>query len=158
MKQAKKNWRIWFWVTLLTAITGVASIPGIVLFAINEQFFLMAMCITLTVHAFFGITFYAIAMANSAKDVRLLRAINTYGLGTVTDLASATGMAYNTAKESIERCIKRGYLVGYFFDGNFLERIEPIAPAEPIERRCAYCGSTLLQNEVKCPSCGSSAN
>jgi len=115
----------------------------------------MAVCITLAVHAFFGITFYAIAMANSAKDVRLIRAINSYGLGSVSDLASATGMAYNSAKECIERCIKRGYLEGYFFDGNTLQRIEPI---EPIERRCAYCGSTLLQNEVKCPSCGSSVN
>lgn len=158
MKQAKKSWHIWFWVTLLTAITGVASIPGIVLFAINKQFFLMAVCITLAVHAFFGITFYAIAMANASKDVRLIRAINSYGLGSVSDLASATGMAYNSAKECIERCIKRGYLQGYFFDGNTLQRIEPLVPAEPTERRCAYCGSTLLEKEVKCPSCGASVN
>jgi len=152
MEQAKRNRRIWFSVMLITAITGVASIPGIVLFAIYEQFFLMAVCIALTVHAFFGITFYALAMANAACDVRLLRAVSSYGLCTVADLASATGMSYSTAKESLARCIKRGYLEGYSFDGDTLQHIAPI------ERYCAYCGRTLSPNEAECPGCGSSGN
>ena len=152
MQQAKQNWHIWFWVMLLTAITGVASIPGIVLFAVYKQFFLMALCIVLTVHAFFGITFYAIAMANAAHDVRLLRMINSYELTTIADLASATGMPYNTTRESLERCIKRGYLEGYSFDGDTLQRIAPV------ERHCTYCGRALLANEAECPGCGASRN
>lgn len=152
MKQAKQTWRIWFWVMLLTAITGVASIPGIVLFAIYKQFFLMAVCITLTVHAFFGITFYALAMANAAHDVRLLRSVKNYGLTTISDIASATGMPYTTAKESLERCIKRGYLDGYSFDGNTLQNIAPV------ERRCIYCGRVLSSNDAECPGCGANGN
>ena len=152
MKQAKQSWHIWFWVMLLTAITGAASIPGIVLFAIYKQFFLMALCIVLTMHAFFGITFYAIAMANAAHDVRLLRTISNYELTTIADLASATGMSYSTTKESLERCIKRGYLEGYSFDGDTLQHIAPV------ERHCIYCGRVLLANEAECPGCGAHGN
>ena len=148
MEKAARNRKIWFWVMLLTSVTGVAGIPGIVLFAVHGNFLMMALCLFFTVHAFFGVTFYALAMANAGQDVRILAAIETYGALTVADLSAATSIPVGSVSASVNRSLRRGYLFGYTFDGTRLFRILPA------ERKCPFCGSMISTAEAECPACG----
>lgn len=148
MKKAARNRRIWFFVMLFTSVTGVAAIPGIVLFALHGHYLLMAMCILFTVHAFFGVTFYALAMANAAEDVRILGAIESYGELSVSELSAATSIPVGSVSASVHRSLRRGYLVGYSFDGERLTRILPT------ERKCLFCGSMINRSLDECPACG----
>lgn len=147
MKRARRKRDIWLAVVIVTAITGVAGLPGTVLGAVNHIYALMGASILLLIHGFFGITFYAIAYANAARDFRVMKAVSG-GVHTLTDLSMNTGLPINVVGESLTRCMKRGYLEGYLFDGNALTEIVPK------ESKCEYCGRMVSSNTFECPSCG----
>lgn len=158
MIKAKKAWRCWFWVLLLTAVTGVAGIPGIVFSAIHRQHFLMALCIVLVVHAFYGIAFYAMAMANAGHAVRIAHVVEQYGVCTLEELASAASLPLRAAKDSVQRCVQKGYLEGYRLTDCGIERIADRRPEPPEpDRFCTWCGRRLQKGETVCPGCGAPA-
>ena len=152
MDKAKRTRSIWLTVLILTSLSGVGGLPGIVFTALGGHFFLMALCIALVAHALYGVTFYAIAFANAACDVRVVGVILDYGLDCPPEISQATGIEEKAASESLARCIRKGYLEGYSYDG---WRIEPII--EEI-RECSYCGTRLSPDTVICPSCGANAS
>lgn len=155
MKKAKKTWKIWFWVLLATAITGVGGIPGIIFSAIHDQYFLMALCIALVAHAFYGISFYALAMANAGHDVRVIGAVEQYGLCELQQIAAAASLPVETAKQSLQRCVRKGYLPGYQLTDTGIARIVDQRPPEPeAPRYCTYCGRKLSTGDAVCPFCG----
>ena len=155
MKKAKHAWKIWLLVLLLTAITGVAGIPGIILSAVNGIYVLMALCIALVAHAFYGITFYALAMANAGHDARVAGAVEQYGLSDLGQIAAAASLPPETAKQCLERCLRKGYLAGYMLTESGIAPIVNQRPPEPEQPRyCAYCGRKLSPGDRVCPGCG----
>ena len=149
MKKAKQSKSIWLAVVILTAITTVGALPGLILSAINDITWLMAVCLVVFIHGFFGITFYALALGGASRDVRVVDAVVNCHLTTVNDISMYVHTAYGTTAESIRRSMKKGYIKGYIFDGEELKPIEP-----PKESRCEYCGRALPPTSTYCPYCG----
>lgn len=148
MEKARRMQKIWLAVVILTAVTGVLGIPGIVLSALSGMYFLMAISIALVAHALYGITFYALAMARASREARVLKAVSDYGALTISEYSEATGITEQAVAEAIVAAIKRGWLTGYKFDGYRLSHV--IAP----ERRCPFCSTVYQGDTLECPSCG----
>ncbi len=155
MKKAKKAWKIWLLVLLLTAVTGVGGIPGIIFSAVHEQYILMALCIALVAHAFYGTTFYALALANAGHDARVAGAVEQYGLCELPQIAAAASLQEGVAKQSLVRCLRKGYLTGYMLTDTGIAPIVDQRPPEPEPPRfCTYCGRKLSPGDKVCPGCG----
>ena len=148
MDKAKRIKKIWLAVVIVTAVTAVAGLPALIVFAINDMMALMAVALVLFLHGFFGITFYALALSGASHDVRVVDAIDGQGLTNINDIAMCSALPIGSTADSIRRCMKRGYIVGYIFDGNDL------IPIEKKEYFCEYCGKTVAADTEICSSCG----
>ena len=149
MEKAKQSKSIWLAVVILTAITMVGALPGIIISAVNDMMWLMAICIVVFIHGFFGITFYALALGGASRDVRTVDAVVNCHLTTVNDIAMYIHAPLDATAESIKRSMKKGYIRGHIFDGNELMLIEP-----PKDNLCEYCGRVLPSTAIECPYCG----
>lgn len=149
MEKAKQSKSIWLGVVILTAITMSAALPGLIVCAVYGITWLMAICIVLLVHGFFGTTFYALALVGASRDIRVVDAVLNCHLTTTTDISMYIHAPIDTTIEAIRRSLKKGYIKGYIFDGNDLKPIEP-----PKDNCCAYCGRALSPTAIECPYCG----
>lgn len=149
MKKAKQSKNIWLAVVIITTVTAVAALPGLIISAVNDITWLMAVCLVVFIHGFFGITFYALALVGARRDARVVDAVVNCNLLTLNDISMYVHSDLNSTAESIRRSMKKGYIKGYIFDGNELLPIEP-----PKDNCCEYCGRTLPPTAIECPYCG----
>lgn len=149
MEKAIKRRKIWLTVGILTAISGVLAIPGVVITALRGIYWLMAICICFLAHAFYGVSFYFVAFAGAGETVRCINAERA-GLRSFQDISSFTGLTLSATKDRILKCIKNGYITGYLLTDEGLEEIK--VPRE--ERKCSYCGTVIAPDSDECSSCG----
>lgn len=149
MKKAKQTKLVWLLVVIFTAVTAVAGLPCIIIGAIKDIMPLMAVSIVVFIHGFFGIIFYALALAGASHDVRVVDAVENNNLTTLNDIAMYAHLPLDSTSQSIRRSMKRGYIKGYIFDGEALVAIE-----KPKDSRCEYCGRALPPTAIECPYCG----
>ena len=152
MKRAKKARAVWLTVGILTSVLAVLSIPVIVLSALNRLYFLMAVAIAFVAHGVYGVTFYFLAFARAGDRLRCLRAVTEYGLRSYDSVGASAQLSPSAARDTLARCLKRGYLFGFYLGGTALEPIVSEAEEKPTALVCEYCGSSYLAAE--CPSCG----
>ena len=156
MEKVQKIKKIWLITGIASAVLGVASIVGIVVFAINLLYAPMAISIALTAHAFYGCPFYFLAFGNARLCERAVSAALEHGLTDIESIAKFTMTKPNFAKTIVEKCLLKGYLTGYMLDGDKLVRLEPVqnTDAEVKDLKCKYCGTKLSNDEKVCSSCG----
>ncbi len=156
MEKAVKIKKIWLITGIASAVLGVASIVGIVLFAINLLYVPMAISIALTAHAFYGCPFYFLAFGNARLCERAVSAVLEHGLRDIESIAKFTMTKPNFTKTVVEKCLIKGYFTGYMLDGDKLVRLESLqdTDAETEELKCKYCGTKLSNDEKVCSSCG----
>lgn len=149
----KKIWRI---TGIASAVLGVASIVGIVLFAIKLLYVPMAISIVLTAHAFYGCPFYFLAFLNARLCERTVSAVSEHGLKDIESIAKFTMAKPNYAKMLVEKCLIKGYLTGYMLDGDKLVRLQSAqyTDREVGDLKCRYCGAKFSTDEKACSSCG----
>ena len=153
MKKAKREKNVRLVVAILVAVSGVAAIPGIVLFALNSMWLLMAVCCALTVHTFYGVTFYFIAFASAQRRYRVVCAVLLHGLRSVSSIAEFCMRPYNTVERDTMRCIERGFFPGLVLRGDTLVPVVSEIPKEWEPINCEYCGLPLKEGERVCPNC-----
>lgn len=156
MEKVLKTKKIWLAWGIASAVLGVASIVGIVLFAINLLYVPMAISIALTAHAFYGCPFYFLAFGNARLCERTVLAVSEHGLTDIESIAKFTMTKPNFANAVVEKCLLKGYLTGYMLDGDRLVRLESVqdSASEAEAVKCKYCGMMLSDDERICSSCG----
>lgn len=153
-----KQKSIWLWVALLTSISMVASIPAIILFAINERFLLMGISIALLAHGFYGSVFYWVAFSKRCSYIRIVKLIINEGMLTVSILCMQTGKREQEVISILRESIVKGYITGYYYDEVSLSlcKIAPITKAV----ECESCGAsvTTINGFGECEYCGTKIN
>ncbi len=158
MDKLKKQKTIWFWVALLTSIFAVISIPGIVLFAINNMFALMGVSIALLLHGFYGSIFYWLAFAKRCSFIRIIKLITKDGMLSASMLSMQTGKRELEIINILREFIVKGYLTGYYFNDVELALCKIVPVTKAVE--CDSCGAsvTTIDGFGKCEYCGTKIN
>ncbi len=154
MDKLQKQKTVWFWVALLTSIFMAASIPGIVLFAINKMFVLMGISIALLLHGFYGSVFYWLSYAKRCSYIRIVKLIINEGMLTVSMLSMQTGKREQEVISILRESIIKGYITGYYYNESSLSLCKNVPVTKAIE--CESCGAsvTTVDGIGKCEYCG----
>jgi len=153
MKRAKREKTARLVIAILVAVSGVLAIPGIVLFAIFGRWVLMALCCALTVHTFYGVTFYFLAFAAASRRYRVISAVELHGLRSVGSISEFCVRPPEAVVPDLLKCLERGYISGLVLRGDTLVPIESEAEGEEKKIKCVYCGLTVDAEDGFCPNC-----
>ena len=149
-RRAKRNSLL---VLIFTAVFGIAGIPGTVIFASMEIYPLMAVCIALIVHAFYGTVFYAFAFIRASNALKVMKIWEERGITDSEEMAAAAMLSTDAARSAMKRCIERGYIPGYTLSDIGFTAVRDYRAKEK-EVFCRYCGRKLPRMCDECPSCG----
>lgn len=155
MKKALRTKRIWLSVGILTALSTVLGIPLLVITALKAMYLAMAFLIAIVAHGFYGVTFYFLAFASAAANVRCVSAVES-GVLSYSDLAPIVGVKEELLPTRLAKCITKGYIKGYIVGGAGLEPI-PTPKPSPCDVQCEFCGGIIKAGGAECPSCGAKA-
>ena len=120
MEKVQRNKKIWLISAIASAAFGLASVAGIVIFAMKLLYLPLGICIALVANAFYGCPFYLIAFGNSRLCERAIKAICETGLLDIDSISEAIMAKPKFARTIVEKCINKGYIKGYAFDGDKL--------------------------------------
>lgn len=158
MKKMKRVLKKWFFIALVTSILMVVGIPLIPISAVKGITWLLIVSIVLTAYGFYGCPLYWISYASKRELYSILCLIENEQVLTVEGLCQQTGKDANYIADKIRYLLLGGFLPGYIFNGNALEKTvivekKPIVLSIP----CPSCGApiTLTDGEGKCEYCGS---
>lgn len=159
MKKMKRVLRNQFAIALVTSIMMVVGIPLIPISAVNGITWLLVVAIVFTAYGFYGCPLYWISYASKRELYSILFLIENEHILTVEGLCQQTGKDGNYIADKIRYLLLGGFLPGYIFSGNALEKTvivekKPVVLSIP----CPSCGApiTLTDGEGKCEYCGSS--
>ena len=155
MELAEKAKKRNFILALAFTIGLIAGIPCIVVGATNmgdnKGFVaLLVFGIVGTVLGFYG---------SPLMWTRLVRAVTQEHLYTVADLAQRLSVNGKTASDTLNNCIRKGYLVGFIREGDrlVLNENRALGPTQ-YTLVCSHCGATVELTKgdtARCPYCGS---
>ena len=111
MDKLKKRKRQLLAVAVISAVTGAASIAGIIASILMLWYVPMFLCIAITAHGFYGCPFYFIAYANMKKCEILVSEIQR-GETELEVIASRAGIKVDFAKKLIKKSVFKGYIDG----------------------------------------------
>ena len=157
MKKMKRVLRNQFAIALVTSILMVVGIPLIPISAVNDITWLLVVAIVFTAYGFYGCPFYWIAYASKRELYSILFLIENEHVLTVVKLCVQTGKDINYISDKVRYLLLGGFLPGYIFNGETLEKSfvqeKPTVESVP----CPFCGApvTLSDGEGKCEYCGS---
>lgn len=158
MKKMKRVLKKWFFIALVTSVLMVIGIPLIPISAVKGITWLLIVSIVLTAYGFYGCPLYWISYASKRELYSILCLIENEQVLTVEGLCQQTGKDANYIADKIRYLLLGGFLPGYIFNGNALEKTvivekKPIVLSIP----CPSCGApiTLTDGEGKCEYCGS---
>ena len=157
MKKLKRRIIVVFFVSLFVSISMVVGIPMIPIGFANDIVWMGIVGIVLTAHGFYGVTFYWIWFGGLISCKRLITAINTHYLYTVTELDAHLSKNSADVQKNIRKCINKGWLEGVLFDGEtiFVNTNKPL-DIQPEFVTCAYCDGVFPAEKgmLRCPNCG----
>lgn len=142
----------------------IAGIPCIVVGATNmgdnKGFVaLLVFGIVGTVLGFYGSPLMWTRLATVNQELTVVRAVTQEHLYTVADLAQRLSVNGKTASDTLNNCIRKGYLVGYIREGDrlVLNENRALGPTQ-YTLVCSHCGATVELTKgdtARCPYCGS---
>lgn len=153
-KDVKKN----FWISIVLSVMLVGGVPMIVLGATNKIWAVMAIGIAFTALGFYGCPLGWVMYGEAKFRAALVSAIEYEGRVTVDGLAAQFGKHRNKIIADIRKLIEKRYLAGYAFDGETLVYAEK--KERPKERiyvgKCPSCNAIMeyADGKVFCPYCG----
>ena len=150
MELAEKAKKRNFILALAFTIGLIAGIPCIVVGATNmgdnKGFVaLLVFGIVGTVLGFYGSPLMWTRLATVNQELTVVQAVTQEHLYTVADLAQRLSVNGKTASDTLNNCIRKGYLVGYIREGQYT-------------LVCSHCGATVELTKgdtARCPYCGS---
>lgn len=122
MKKLKVLWIVSFSVALLSTL---AMILGVFLFPIGasvESGALIILGVVFVIHGVYGLLFYWIWFARTARRYRVARAIEKENIYSAAEVAVRLKKNRDSVNRDIRYCIKKGYLKGLTFNGNYLKK------------------------------------
>ncbi len=148
MELAEKAKKRNFILALAFTIGLIAGIPCIVVGATNmgdnKGFVaLLVFGIVGTVLGFYGSPLMWTRLATVNQELTVVRAVTQEHLYTVADLAQRLSVNGKTASDTLNNCIRKGYLVGYIREGDrlVLNENRALGPTQ-YTLVCSHCGAT----------------
>ena len=109
MKKLEKRKKLFLSVAIASAVLGVASVAGTVIFILNLLYVPMAVCILIAAHGFYGCPFYFIEYANLLRCGVILSEIEK-GETNISLIAERAGITVDFADKLIKKSLKAGFL------------------------------------------------
>ena len=160
LKAKKKNTAL----AIVLTIGLVAGIPLLVVGAVNMDdnkgfVALLVIGIACVVAGFYGAPIAWTRLVTVNQELTLVKAVTEENLYTVADIAQRLSVNGKTASDTLNNCIRKGYLVGFIREGDrlVLNENRALAPTQ-LSLTCSHCGATvqLQKGETsRCPYCGS---
>lgn len=120
MEKVLKAKKIWLIAAIASASLGALSVVGIVIFALKLLYVPLGLSIAFVAHAFYGCPFYLIAFGNARLCERTVTAVSDKGVFDIDLISEDIKAKPNFTKKIVEKCINKGYLLGYTLDGDKL--------------------------------------
>ena len=143
----------------------IAGIPCIVVGATNmgdnKGFVaLLVFGIVGTVLGFYGSPLMWTRLATVNQELTVVQAVTQEHLYTVADLAQRLSVNGKTASDTLNNCIRKGYLVGYIREGDrlVLNENRALGPTQ-YTLVCSHCGATveLTKGDTAAPTAAASS-
>lgn len=144
---------------ICSAIALVCGIPMIILGAANGLTALTVIGIILTAFDFYACP-VLFSIYGSARSVqRTAKAVNEEHIYDVKNISRQTGKNEDCVKQEIFKCLEKGYISGFLFDGEKLAFNENVkADKQTLYYKCKSCGATVTyfsnEHPPVCPYCG----
>lgn len=158
MKKMKRVLKKWFAIALGTSVLMVVGIPLIPISASKGMTWLLIVAIVFTAYGFYGCPLYWISYASKRELYSILFLIENEHVLTVESLCQQTGKDGKYISDKIRYLLLGGFLPGYIFNGETLEKSFVQEKPTVVSVPCPFCGApvTLSDGEGKCEYCGSS--
>ena len=98
--------------TVFSAVTGILGTLGAAVTSLFLMYPLLAVSLVFAIHGFYGIVFYYVGYLNAASCERALAAIAD-GTTDYAALSPIMNRRIPSLTLLLDKCIRRGYLVGY---------------------------------------------
>lgn len=159
MKKIDKKRRIYFIVSLMSAILFVGGIPLIPVFA-GKNWAIMAIGIVFVAFGFYGSPFLWLTYASFFKLKRVVEAIELEHLYSNKEIAVHLQLQEQDVKNVIIKAINKRYLEGYYYDGYELSLNKRVSNKRVEVEKCKSCGARMdvLDDKIYCPYCGTIAS
>ena len=108
-------------ISTLAMIGGVFMLP---LGASAESGAIIIFGALFIIHGIYGLLFYWIWFARTARRYVIARVIEKENIFSAAEVAARVKKNRDSVNKDIRYCIKKGYLVGLEFNGNYLKKKE----------------------------------
>ncbi len=144
-----------FITSLIFTIMLIVCVPMIVIFA-GKNWILMTMGIIFAVLGFYGTPIAWVQYGEISSLSRFIEVIEKENILSVSSLATHFQLNENIIKSKINKCIEKGYLTGFIFDGKILTHNEIKKKEKVLKKvKCENCGANLerVEGGWYCPYC-----
>ena len=101
----------------LTTLTTAGGVPLLLWGLKTTSAFLVILSLAFLIHGLYGLLFYWIWFARSARRYRISKAMDE-GMTSAADISRTLKINRDTVNKEIRYCIRQGAFPGKFFDGN----------------------------------------
>ena len=124
MKKLRIMTIIAFSVAVLTVLAMVFGVFLIPIGASKESGLLIILGIAFILHGTYGMIFYWIWFARTVKRYRVAKIVETEQIYSAAEIALRLKKGRDSVNRELRYCIKKGYLKGFSFNGNYVVRSE----------------------------------
>ncbi len=159
MKKASSKTTFLLILSLVLTFAFIGGIPLIVLGATQNTLVLLIIGVICVVCGFYGMPLSWTAYGESKKLKRVVLAVESEHIYSVKAIATHLSVPPKVIKSYLQKCIDKGYLVGFLFDGENLNANFNVSKQEElISVKCESCGAKYQTKPTEksiCPYCGS---
>ncbi len=139
---------------VIYSVLFAASVPGLILSAVNSITALMIICIVIVAVGFYTLPVVWIKFAEICTVYKVVNMIYGEQIFEADQIAAQLQIDVKTVCASIRTAVHNGYLKNYLFDGNILKPNDKKRALSA--KKCPNCGANLKEGGEKyfCPYCG----
>ena len=157
MKKINNEVKKSFIISLIVSILFVVGIPMIPIFA-GKNWVLMALGIVFVVVGFYGMPLLWISYGGKRRTRRIVYAVEEENLYTNAEISQQLQLSEKEIHQEITKCINKGYLKGYKYDGKQLiinNNQKQVKEEKLTIKKCNNCGGKLEKTDMgyHCPYC-----
>ena len=154
MKKLNKELSVHLLIAILLSVLYVAAIPTLII-SIGKIKWLMIVCIVYLAAGFYGLPMVWVTYGDKRSLLSVAKAVMSDKIYDVETISVQLNDNTDSVAAKIRKCIDKGYINGFLFDGKTLEVNE--RKAKVSSRKCPNCGAPLVEKSgvLYCKYCNS---
>ena len=154
----EKAVRKYFAWAMIATLMLAGGIPLLIFGAVSGKFWLMGIGIAFVAVGFYAVPLLWVGFGTQKGYRRVVYAVNNEHIYTVSQLSLQMSKTHEEMKNTVSKCVEKGYLAGFLFDGENIAKNFNKPHEEPhVFAECEGCGAhyDYPQSQIGvCPYCG----